>query len=114
MAYTPINAVTRKKYSGKNIDTLTLAACSLHGLNDPRWMTFLQAQELGYKVKKGAKGTQIFFGGVVEDTRPDAKAVILSQFLAPAPGEAKPIRRVVKRFTVFHASQIEGIPPYKA
>ena len=113
MAYTPINAVTRKKYSGKNIDTLTLAACSLHGLNDPRWLTFLQAQELGYKVKKGAKGTQIIFGGVVEDTRKDAKITILSQLLATATSQ-KPMRRVLKRYTVFHASQIEGIPPYKA
>lgn len=113
MAYKPINAVTRKPYSGGNVNTLTLAACSLHGLNDPRWMTFLQAKELGYKVKKNAKGTQIIFGGIVEDTRSDAKATILSSILASVI-EEKPQRRVIKRFTVFHASQIEGIPPYKA
>ena len=51
LTYQPINAITRKPYNGGNIDTLEAAAERLHGLNDPRWMTFLQAKTLGLKVK---------------------------------------------------------------
>ncbi|MBQ3448256.1 MAG: ArdC family protein [Synergistaceae bacterium] len=111
--YKPINAITRKPYSGKNVEKLTAVAIEINGLADPRWMTFLQAKELGGHVKKGAKGTAILFGGTVDDNRPDAKIIITSSLFAPAPGQ-KPQRRVVKHYTVFHASQVEGIPPYEA
>ncbi len=94
--YIPFNAATGKHYNGLNIGTLEARAEELHGLEDPRWLTFLQAKELGYKVKKGAKGVKVTFWKIEEDKENDKT------------------RRILKFYTVFHASQIEGIPPYVA
>lgn len=49
--YKPFNAITGKPYNGGNISVLTSAAKSLNQLGDPRWLTFLQAKELGTHVK---------------------------------------------------------------
>jgi antirestriction protein ArdC len=51
------NAKTGIEYKG--INQLMLSLNNPTGGEDPRWMTFKQAQEEGYKVKKGAKGVQI-------------------------------------------------------
>ena len=97
--YAPINAITRKPYSGKNILILTEAAKALGRTDDPRWLTFLQAKELGGHVKKGAKGTQIQFAKADEYTDT----------------EGKKQRRFTHRvYTVFHASQVTGFKPYIA
>ena len=97
--YHPYNVVTGKPYQGKNIAILEVAAIKINGTNDPRWMTFLQAKELGYKVKKGEHGTQIekwkFDSEVIENTDGEKKT------------KTRALRRV---YTLFHASQVEGIP----
>lgn len=98
--YVPYNASTGKAYQEGNVLILTLRATELNGLNDPRWLTFLQAKELGFHVKKGAKSAKIAFCTVKivkdEETGKDKE------------------HKVIKHYNVFHASQIEGIPPYKA
>ena len=99
--YTPYNAVSGKPYQGQNVATLTIAAAKLHGVNDPRWLTFLQAKELGYKVKKGEHGTQI------EKWKFDEVETENEN------GEKTSKKSVLRRFyTVFHASQVEGIPAF--
>ena len=99
--YMPYNAVSGKPYQGQNIATLTIAAAKLHGINDPRWLTFLQAKELGYKVKKGEHGTRIEFWKF-DDVETESEN-----------GEKTSKKSVLKRFyTVFHASQVEGIPAF--
>lgn len=108
MGYMPINAVTRKPYNGGNVNTLTSAAERLNGLNDPRWLTFLQAQELGLKVKKGSKGTKIEFWKTYEPKQNQ------EQQEQQETSTAKKTRLVKKTYTVFHASQVEGMPDYKA
>ena len=97
--YKPFNAITGKPYNGGNIIVLTSAAKSLNQLGDPRWLTFLQAKELGAHVKKGSHGVKITFASTQETETEN--------------GEKKS-RNVYKQYTVFHASQIEGIPPYHA
>lgn len=52
----PFNPISGTKYKG--INTVMLAR---HGFNDPRWMTFKQANEKGYRVKKGAKAQPVEF-----------------------------------------------------
>jgi antirestriction protein ArdC len=67
---------------------------------DPRWMTYQQAQEKNWQVRKGEKSTTIFFSKPYEvegDETEDGRKTI----------------RVLKHYAVFHASQIEGIPEYK-
>src|SRR5439155_23325873 len=54
----PHNPTTERGYRGGN--ALHLIAVGVHrGYNDPRWMSYKQAQEQGWQVRKGEKGTQI-------------------------------------------------------
>ncbi len=97
--YHPYNVVSGKHYQGANVATLEAAAIKMRVINDPRWLTFLQAKELGYKVKKGEHGTRIEFWKF-DDVETENEN-----------GEKSSKKSVFKRFyTVFHASQVEGIP----
>ena len=101
----PINAVTLKPYQGKNETTLRVAGRLLDGGKDPRWCTFIQAQSKGWKVKKGAHGTKIEFWSELliqneQNEKQDSKESTLSK------------RLMRKVYTVFHASQIDGISQY--
>ncbi len=91
MIYKPYNAVSKTFYAGKNIDVLTARAIELNGLSEPRWLTFAQARTLGAHVRKGEKGTLILFA-------------------SERKGEDGKEYKTVKRYRVFHASQIEGLP----
>ena len=56
----PMNPTTDKTYRGGN--AIHLMATGLRkGYEDPRWMTYKQAADQGWQVRKGEKGTQIEF-----------------------------------------------------
>ena len=57
---TPFNPKSGKPYRGGNALHL-LAVGMKNGYSDPRWMTYKQAAENGWQVRKGEKGTQIEF-----------------------------------------------------
>jgi antirestriction protein ArdC len=88
----PYNAVSKRQYKG--INTLYL---SLNEYEDPRWLTFHQAEEQGWHVKKGAKSSRVeywqFHGKEDEETGAVKTTGVLSRY-----------------FNVFNAEQIEGIP----
>lgn len=94
----PQNAVTGKEYQGIN----HLVLMSAQPTADPRWATFNQAKDQGWHIKKGAKGEQIVrFIEIEKDKnseKTEGKEGERETFLVP------------KTFTVFHASQIDGIP----
>ncbi len=54
----PVNPTTEKSYRGGNAVHL-MATALRKGYDDPRWMTYRQAAENGWQVRKGEKGTQI-------------------------------------------------------
>src|SRR5215471_6575264 len=56
----PFNPTTDRAYRGGNALHL-MAVGERHGFNDPRWLTYRQAQDNGWRVRKGEKGTQIEF-----------------------------------------------------
>lgn len=94
----PVNARTRKPYSG--INRLLLGIAGMAGASR-YWATFNQWKDLGAKVSKGSKGTVVTFWGemyVDRDTRqrcdkddPNAETVLYC-----------------KPSYVFHADQVEG------
>src|SRR5207253_11513646 len=56
----PFNPTSERPYRGGN--AIHLMATGLRdGYDDPRWMTYKQASEQGWQVRKGEKGTQIEF-----------------------------------------------------
>ena len=55
----PFNAKTEKRYNGTNLLILHFEGVK-KGYEDPRWLTFNQAKDLGAQVKAGEKATTIF------------------------------------------------------
>ena len=99
----PQNASTGQRYRG--INTLTLGMSTLaFSSGDPRWATYKQAEERGWQVRKGEHGTTGYFFKRLE-LRGDAK---------PEGDEDAAVKRIpmLRAFTLFHASQMEGIPDY--
>jgi antirestriction protein ArdC len=108
----PKNPTTDRSYRGGN--ALHLMATALQrGYNDPRWMTYKQASDQGWQVRRGEKGTQIEFWEV----KPADKEV--------SPGDngggrnernsrdGRDTRLVHRVYTVFNAKQIDGVPEYQ-
>jgi antirestriction protein ArdC len=98
----PRNAATGHRYRGINALTLGMSPLAFTS-GDPRWATYKQSEERGWRVRKGERGTTGFFFRRLEirdDTKPD--------------GDEDSVRRIplLRAFTLFHASQIDGIPDY--
>ena len=56
----PFNPATGKPYRGGNVIQLMIEASS-HGYEDPRWLTYRQAHENGWQVRRGEQGTHVEF-----------------------------------------------------
>ena len=91
----PRNYSSRKPYSGINVFLLV----SLR-FTSPFFLTYLQAQELGGHVKKGEKGFLVIKYGTYSPAEHGEAATC---------DEPAKTRGFLKGYTVFHASQIEGI-----
>ncbi len=108
----PLNPTTDRAYRGGNAIHL-LAMGLQRDYDDPRWMTYKQASEQGWQVRRGEKGTQIEFWDV--KTQPDGSKQAGQTPEAPKGSEegknGEPGQRLIHRvYTVFNARQIEGIP----
>jgi antirestriction protein ArdC len=99
----PINATTGRAYHGINVLLLAMTSFAFGG--DPRFCSYKQASDRGWQVRKGERGTTVFFFKrmLVEDR--DA-----------APGAEDRTRAIpmLRAYTVFNGSQIEGMPAYVA
>lgn len=105
----PFNPTTDKAYRGGNAVHL-LAAGVARGYDDPRWMTYRQAQENGWQVRKGEKGTLIEFWQFPSPKDRDAKEASGADANDKANGNA-PLHRL---YTVFNAAQIDGVEKWQA
>jgi antirestriction protein ArdC len=107
----PFNPTTERGYRGGNAVHL-MATGIQRGYGDPRWMTYKQAADQGWQVQRGEKGTQIEFWDVraprKEESRPDA-----GEGSRDGDDDRRGTRLVHRVYTVFNASQIEGVPPYE-
>lgn len=101
----PINLVSRKRYRGINTLVLWVSASS-KGYADQTWATYRQWSEAGGQVRKGERATQIVFW--------DARTVRGGERDQPpaVPADEKESRRIiVKSYSVFNASQVDGWTP---
>ena len=88
------NIVSKKPYQGMNCFNIGLSVYK-NGFKSNEWATFNQWKNLGAKIKKGSKGTEILYWNIKEyedKTNKDEKVKI--PFL--------------KYFVVFNADQVDG------
>lgn len=95
----PFNPTTGRRYHGINVLILGMDLRAFQS-GDPRWMTYQQAHEKHWQIRKGEKSTTIFFTKPFEVNDEDSE-------------DGKKSIRVLRHYSVFHASQIDGIPEYK-
>jgi antirestriction protein ArdC len=111
----PINPTTGKAYRGGNAIHL-MATGLLRGYGDPRWMTYRQASQMAWQVRRGEKGTQIEFWEVkaARDTRSEAigSGDSEEQQSTNEHDQGSGNRLIHRVYTVFNAKQIEGIPEW--
>jgi antirestriction protein ArdC len=100
----PCNAVTGMRYRGINVVTLATSSLALANA-DPRWATYKQAADCGWQVKKGARGTTAYFFKRIELSDPRQNSEHEEE------GKTRHIP-LLRAFTLFHASQIDGIPEF--
>ncbi len=110
----PVNAVTGKPYTGGNHIWLAM----VQPTSDPRWCTFHQAKAAGWMVKKGEHGVPIEVWKTYEKdstvdlaSRSEKERAVLQKAGVSDGQEITEQKRFAKTYTVFHASQIDGIPP---
>jgi len=99
----PINATTGRPYHGINVLLLTMTSFALGG--DPRFCSYKQASDRGWQVRKGERGTTVFFYKrmLVDDKNADPDAEDRTKAIP-----------LLRAYTVFNGAQIDGIPPYVA
>jgi antirestriction protein ArdC len=98
----PRNAATGHRYRGINVLTLGMSVLAFSS-GDPRWATYKQAEDRGWQVRKGERGTTGYFFKRLE-VRDDSKPE----------GDEDAVKRIplLRAFSLFHASQIDGTPDF--
>ena len=103
MTVRPQNPVSEVYYRGGNRFRLSMEAVKKE-YKDPRWLTYNQAAENGWQVKKGEKGVlceKWIFSKTVKEK--DEKGIEIEK-------EVELDKPIVNYFKVFNAEQIAGIP----
>lgn len=115
----PVNAATGRTYRGVNV---LLLGADPRSADDPRWCGYEQARARGWQVRAGARGATIYFFKRPETPEAGADDAGLTDRDGRdgdwrdedrRDGDGRPPRGrapFLCRHTVFHASQIEGIP----
>lgn len=104
--YECINGATNTHYHGVNLMNL-----SLNGFNDSRYFTFKQANDKGYKVKKGAKSQTIIKFAYWDNQ--EKKYLTQAEYNAlKVQDELNGTKRAtmfMKTYNIFNAEQLENI-----
>ena len=96
-ANTPCNAVSNRPYSGCNVVLLWMAQAA--GYRTPRFLTFKQALELGGNVRKGERGTKVYFVKQLQVRDQGADDSSATRLIP-----------MMREYTVFNVDQCENLP----
>jgi len=91
----PSNFDTHKEYQGMNIMLLWMSA-QMNRFSSSQWLTFKQAKALGGQVRRGEKGTHIFFYKQVEKKSKELD-------------DENETYSMLKTYVVFNIDQIDGL-----
>ncbi len=108
-ALRPTNPTSGNGYRGVN--RLLLA---LSGRDDPRWMTYQQAHAKGWQVRRGEKGTTIVKLVELSPREAAQNGADAGGRAAEQGGEEQRRAFALRRYTVFNAQQIDGVPELEA
>lgn len=97
----PVNGLTRRSYSGINI-LLLWSALEERGFASPSWVTFKQCLAMGGSVRKGERGTHIYFADKFVPQKEKTRVA--------ETGDEPNAIAFLKRYTVFNAEQCDGLP----
>lgn len=107
------NPITNTVYRNSNRFILYINEF-VNNYKDPRWMTFNQASSKGYFIKKGSKGVPIEFWSLYDNkNRKSITSAEAKRIIEEDKERSKDITYICRVYTVFNATQMEGIPPYK-
>lgn len=106
--FLPINVVSGNRYKGINV-----LALMTQGYSDHRWMTFKQAQDQGYYVRAGEKGTRIQYWSFTgySDRTDESGNVVVDDKGKTVKDKITLENPFVRYAYVFNAQQVEGYPP---
>jgi antirestriction protein ArdC len=96
-ANTPCNAVSNRPYSGCNVVLLWMAQAA--GYRTPRFLTFKQSLELGGNVRRGERGTKVYFVKQLQVRDEDANDNVSARLIP-----------MMRDYTVFNVDQCENLP----
>lgn len=85
-------------YKGVNVLSLWISAME-KGFDNPLWLTYNQAQELGGQVRKGEKGSLVVYANTFTKKEQNDKGEDVEKEIP-----------FLKGYTVFNAQQIDGLP----
>src|SRR5437016_12198339 len=108
----PFNPTSERQYRGANAINLMAVGVS-RGYDDPRWMTYRHAQEKGWQVREGEKGTPIEYWEFAKGAAAAKDRTEVSD--DPLENENKNTgrSRIVHRvYTVFTAHELDATPPH--
>jgi antirestriction protein ArdC len=94
----PHNAATGRPYSGCNVILLWITMQANH-FAAPRFLTYQQAIGLGAHVRKGEKGTKVYF----------VKQLVVKDKTSSEPNATRVVP-MLREYTVFNIAQCEGLP----
>ena len=97
----PVNVATGHRYRGVNLFVLGMSPLVFTS-GDPRWCSYRQAAARGWQVRKGEKATPVYF----------YKPIEIEDKSADSDRETRRIP-MLRTFSVFHASQIDGVPAFE-
>ena len=93
--------IPRNFHTGKTYNGINVLLLGLRHLPSPYWLTFCQAQERGGHVRKGERGAHVIKVGESKSSAEDKGS--------DDPVQPQRKRLFLREYTVFNASQIEGI-----
>lgn len=104
----PRNPLSGTVYRGSNRVWL-----SMMGHEDPRWMTLKQANDAGFKIRKGSRSTPVVYYQFTreQDKLDDAGNPVLDENGKPQRETVELERPILRMARVFNAEQVENFPP---
>jgi antirestriction protein ArdC len=104
----PINAITRRPYSGINLPLLW-AAARMQGFSQDHWLTFNQARKAGGHIRKGERSTlAVLYKPMEREEQDESGRTVLDEN-----GNAKVVRfAILRTHFLFNIEQTEGIESF--